>query len=110
MKTALLASIFSAVLTSVAWGQAPQPVPGLPPGTQAERGEAEILKVYSIDDQGAKFRAYAIKYKGSEVIVSDDLARTSYKVGDKLDYMAIRVNNAIQFKLFAFGIAPPKKK
>jgi len=109
MKAALLASIVSAALTSVAWSQAPQPIPGLPPGTQAERAEAQILKVYSVDDQGAKFRAYVIKHKGSDVIVSDDLAKTDYKVGDKIDYVAMRINNSFQFKVFAFGVMPKKK-
>jgi len=69
------------------------PVPALPPGASAatDTGEAEVLKVYATEEQGAKFRAYVIKYKGSEVIVSDDLAKSDAKVGDKLGFLAIRV-------------------
>lgn len=109
MKAALLASIVSTVLASAVSAQAPPAIPGLPPGTAAEQGEAQIIKVYSLDDQGAKFRAYGIKYKGADVIVSDDLAKTDMKVGDKINYIAVRVNNAIQFKIFGFGVVPKKK-
>lgn len=109
MKTTLMASLVLVVIAALAWAQAPAPVPGLPPGTQVERGEAEILKVYAVDDQGTKFRAYGIKYKGKDVIVSDDLAKTDYKVGEKIDYMAMRINNVFQFKVFAFGVLPKKK-
>ena len=58
---------------------------------KAEVAEAEILKVYTMEDQGATFRAYAVKYKGNEVIVSDDLATTNKKVGDKITILATRV-------------------
>ena len=104
MKFAFLAFVVLIALVSASLGQAPK---ALPPGT--ERGEAEILKVYSVDDQGAKFRAYEIKYKGHDVIVSDDLARTDYKVGEKLDFLAMRINNTLQLKVFGFGVVPKKK-
>jgi hypothetical protein len=108
MRAGLLASIVSAAVVSVSWAQAPAN-PALPPGTAAEQGEAEILKVYSFEDQGAKFRAYGIKHKGNDVIVSDELARTDKKVGEKIDYVAMRINNVIMFKVWGFGVVPKKK-
>jgi hypothetical protein len=67
--------------------------PALPAGTKmgTEMGEGEVMKVYSLDDEGAKFRAYAVKYKGGEVIVSDPLAGSDNKVGDKVKFMVAKV-------------------
>jgi len=36
-----------------------------------------------LEDQGATFRAYVVKYKGNEVIVGDELSQTNKKVGEK---------------------------
>jgi hypothetical protein len=44
-----------------------------------------------MEDQGATFRAYAVKYKGSEVVISDTLARSNKQVGDKIKFMVTRV-------------------
>lgn len=67
--------------------------PALPPGVTGagEKAEGEILKVYSMEDQGATFRAYVVKYKGTEVIVGDNLATTSKKVGEKITFVVSRV-------------------
>ena len=90
---ASLSAILIAILVANAVLAQQAPVPALPPGASAstETGEAEVLKVYAMEEQGAKFRAYVIKYKGNEVIVSDDLAKTNMKVGDKLSFVAIRI-------------------
>jgi hypothetical protein len=69
--------------------------------------QGEILKVYAVDEKGAKFRAYVVKYKGMEVIATDDVLTTDKKVGDKVSFLAIRVElplgdkkvSTLQFKI-----------
>jgi hypothetical protein len=118
MKTALMAPLLAALMTQALWAQQATP-PAPPPGmkTKTEMGEAEILKVYAAEDQGARFRAYVIKYNGNEVIVGDDMAGTDKKVGDKIKFVVVRVEappiggmkiNTMQFKIMDFAV--PKKK
>ena len=83
----------------------------MPPGMQAkaERAEGEILKIYSLEDQGATFRAYVVKYMGSEVVVSDTMAIGSRKVGDKISFTATRVEGTFgekKVKTMSFQILP----
>src|SRR4029078_1637700 len=85
MKTILLSTAIMAIMASTSWAQQRTP-PAIPPGMKVEQAEVEILKVYSMEDQGAKFRAYVVKYKGNEVIVSDDMAMTSKQVGEKIKF------------------------
>jgi len=67
----------------------------------------EILKVYALDKKGAKFREYAVKYKWAEVIATDDVLRTDKNVGDKVSFLAIRLDlpvgdkklSMLQFKI-----------
>src|SRR5437764_264274 len=114
MKTILLATVLTAVMASGLKAQQRTP-PAPPPGmkTKSETGEAEVLKVYSSADQGAAFRAYVVKYKGNEVVISDDLAVTNRNVGDKIKFMVMRVDaplgekkvSALQFKILDFGLS-----
>lgn len=50
--------------------------------------ESEIVKVYQADHNGAKFRAYIVKWKDQEVVVSDPLSSTDKNVGDKITFIA----------------------
>jgi len=112
MKTILLATAITAIMATTSWGQQRTP-PAMPPGMKVEQAEAEILKVYSMEDQGAKFRAYVVKYKGNEVIVSDNMAITSKQVGDKIKFTVIRHEatagtlkiNTIKFEVAGFGLS-----
>ena len=53
-----------------------------------EMVDGDVLKVYSMEDQGARFCAYVVKYKDKEVIVSDVLhAAPEKKEGDKVTFM-----------------------
>jgi hypothetical protein len=56
-----------------------------------ETAQSKILKVYSVEDEGAQFRAYVVNWKGNEVIVSDALGTTNMKVGDEVTFMAMRI-------------------
>jgi hypothetical protein len=55
--------------------------------------EAQILKVFSADDSGARFRAYLVKWKDFEVIVSDVLGTSDKKEGDLISFIAQRIEN-----------------
>jgi len=92
MRKILAATVLVGVLVGALMAQQFTP-PALPPGVQAkgESLEGDVVKVYSLDDQGAKFRAYVVKYKGSEVVVDDKLSLTNHKVGDKIKFMVTRV-------------------
>ena len=54
--------------------------------------EGVVLKVYSAQDQGAKFRSYVVNFKGNEVVVSEfNTASSEKKVGDKITFIANRI-------------------
>ena len=84
----------------------------LPAGMKisAETIEAKILKIYAAEDNGAKFRAYVVNWKGTEVIVSDPLGTTNKNEGDSITFMAQRMemprdNNikTLHFMIMDFG-------
>ena len=54
-----------------------------------ETFKAEVLKVFSATDSNAVFRAYLVKWKGQEVIVSDPLVASDHRVGDTVSVIAI---------------------
>jgi len=118
MRTIFLAPLITAIMTQALCAQQFTP-PALPPGVKAagDKAEAEILKVYSMEDQGATFRAYAVKYKGNEVIVSDPLAMTNKKVGDTVTILATRVEvpfgdrkiHSLSFQIMNTPPMPKKK-
>src|SRR5262245_79641 len=99
MKSTLLATLLATVLSQSLWAEQAPPRPTPPAGKgKSEVSEAEILKVYAADDQGARFRAYVITYNGKEVVLSDDLAVTDKKVGDKVKFMVHRHESAVGAK------------
>ena len=58
------------------------------PKTSYTVTKAVITKVYSVSDpSGHNCVAYVVDRGGAEVIVSDALARTTYKVGDTIEYL-----------------------
>jgi hypothetical protein len=117
MKAIFFVPLITAIMTQALWAQQFTP-PAAPPGAKGKGDvvEAEILKVYSMEDQGATFRAYVVKYKGNEVTVSDTLAATTKKVGDKITIIAVRVEvplgdrkiHSLSFQIM--NTALPKKK
>jgi len=91
MKTtnvAILAiTVGLAVTLFAAEKQATAP-PASSPGTH-ETFKAEVLKVFSATESDAVFRAYLVKWKGQEVIVSDPLVSSDYQAGDTLSVLAM---------------------
>ena len=67
--------------------------PRVPAGVDSsfDMVEAPVLKVFSAADDGHRFVAYQVKWKGSDVIVSDPLAQSTFKVGDRIRFMAHRI-------------------
>lgn len=61
------------------------------PKSSVTTAKATVLKVYSATDGGHKFIAYVVDRGGVEVIVTDTLAKTSYKVGDTIEYVEQKI-------------------
>ena len=75
-----------------------------------ERVEVEVLRVYAAQDAGGVFRAYAVRWQNQEVIVSDTLAKTNYKVGDRITILAMNhpfPQGRESHRLLSFSIVPP---
>jgi len=94
MKTLIAAILASLVLTFHAQADntnMPSPM-GMPPGMAGCFGteQAPVVKVFAVDDNGARFRAYQVRWKDQDVIVSDMFGTTNFKEGDKISFM---VNN-----------------
>lgn len=49
-----------------------------------------VLKVFAAKEGEHRFLAYLVKWNGSEVIVSDVLARSAYKVGDSIPIVVMK--------------------
>jgi hypothetical protein len=75
--------LFLALMAIETQGQAP--VGKQPP----ERIETDVLRVFAAKDGNAVFRAYLIKWKGQKVIISDPLAKTDFKVRDKVTVLVM---------------------
>lgn len=83
------------------------------PAGKHERVTAEVLKVFSATDSGSNFRAYVINWKGQEVIVSDVLVATDYKVGDKVSVLAMNIpfpKDSAKPGLLSFVIIPESRR
>lgn len=52
---------------------------------------APVVKVFSAEEDGHRFVAYLVEWKGKEVIVSDPLARSHFQKGDRIRFMAQKV-------------------
>src|SRR5688572_5168513 len=75
-----------------------------------ERHELKVLKVFAANDGAAIFRAYVVKWKDQEVVVSDSLAKSNYKEGDTITVLAMNhpfPQGKEPHRLLAFTIVPP---
>ncbi len=65
----------------------------MPPGMKSghDTVQAAVLKVFAVNDDGARFRAYLVEWKGSEVIVSDPLGTSDKKEGEQITFIAQRI-------------------
>jgi hypothetical protein len=76
--------------------------------------QSPVLKVYSAKEGKHRFVAYLVKWKDSEVIVSDPLAKSDYKVGDTISFLAQKItveqkdSGTVDSLAFTLGRPPAK--
>ena len=61
------------------------------PESSAETLRAEIVRVYSADMDGHRFRGYVVEWEGNEVIVTDTLGDTDFDQGDTVRFIAQKI-------------------
>jgi len=97
-------------------GMMPQGMPiGMSGDYETVRGK--VVKVYSAEDNGAHFRAYAVNWKEYEVILTDPLGTTDKQVGDEVTFLAQRIEfpdgnetiRMLQFMIMEFPEIPAPK-
>ena len=66
--------------------------------------EGIVTKVYSGSDSGFKFISYAVNHKDNEIIVSDTLAESNFKVGDEIKFIAARIGLSKSDKTVSYEI------
>ena len=90
---------------------APATIPNMPARQAPEMAEAKILKVFSADVGGYKYRAYLVSWKDAEVVVDDPMGMSEKKEGDILKFMAQKIDmprgKTIRFMVMDFPM--PKK-
>ena len=73
-----------------------------------------VLKVYEAKDGKHRFLAYVVKWKDSEIVVSDTLVRTRYKVGDMLPVLVVKTaverKGSEPVRNISFEVARPNEK
>lgn len=92
-KVLLAASLFSAFTYATSADDRPMQSTG---SSGLKSGhvtvQAVVLKSFAADDEGARFRAYLVNWKGAPVIVSDVLGTTDKKEGDTISFMVQRLH------------------
>ncbi len=101
------------VTLSLPLAGAGDPVPATPPVDTSkgwhEAINTKVVQVFSAKDGDAIFRAYVVEYKGQQVIASDPLAKTNYKVGDTVRVLVMShpyPQNREPYGLLAFSVTP----
>jgi hypothetical protein len=57
-----------------------------------EMKKVTVLKVFSAEEEGAKYRAYLVKWNNQEVVVQDILGGPAHKAGDTVKVMAQKLD------------------
>jgi hypothetical protein len=52
-----------------------------------ETVEAKVDRVYFAEENGAKFRAYQVKWKKQDIVIPDMFAMTEFKEGDTITFI-----------------------
>ena len=92
MKSIAVITLLISMFCVMSLGQTdpPQLLPGVK--GSFETMDARVLKVYAAKDGEHRFVAYLVKWKDSEVVVSDPLARSDHKVGDTIKFLAQKIH------------------
>ena len=90
MKQVTLSCIAILIVTTMLLAQDTKQIKGMPEGTSGSYSTqtARIEKVFAATQNGARFRAYQVKWMNQDVIVSDTLVTTDLKKGDTISFMA----------------------
>ncbi len=74
-----------------------------------QRLELKVLKVFAAKDGEAIYRAYLVRWKDQEVVVSDSLGKSRYKEGDIIPVLAMNhpfPQGAESHRVLAFTVGP----
>lgn len=90
MKIRLITSLLTLLYT---FSFATEPTFNFPEGMKGgfEMETGEILKVYSAELEGARFRAYVVEWNGEEIIVSDPTGSSDKAEGEIISFMANKI-------------------
>jgi hypothetical protein len=74
-----------------------------------ESFEGTVLKVYTAKDGNAGFKAYAVMWKGQEIIVADQFAESDFKEGDVIKFLMFKVpaHGRRKTDFLNFQVMPP---
>lgn len=104
LPSILLALAVSCLIALSAGNQLPSP-------SNYVVAQAPVLKVYTANEDHHRFVAYVVKWRNAEVVVSDPLAKSDYKVGDKISFLAQKItlggsgSSAVQALVFSLSRA-----
>lgn len=71
----------------------------------SSRRTADVLEAIEfVDENGFRFVAYRVQTEtGSSIIISDTLAKTNFKKGDKIPYMEFKMESG-ESKLLSYSV------
>lgn len=69
-----------------------------------------VDEVLSANDNGYRSNAYVVAWNNSRVAVEDTLARTSYRVGDRIKILVMRHELDAKTRTLHFAVAPEKAR
>ena len=89
----IMAAVFVMSFFQMASAEEKAATPTMPAGVKSDHEivQSEVLKVFAVDDGGARFRAYLVQWKDYKVIVSDPLGTSDKKEGDKISFLAQKI-------------------
>jgi hypothetical protein len=108
MKTTTLLLLFATCLALIAACQSSAPAPA---AGWHKSVQLTVMKVFSARDGDALFRAYAVRWKDQEVVVSDPLVQSDYHVGDTITVLVMSQAYPMgreKYGLLAFQVIPAK--
>lgn len=76
----------TAIVCASGWTAPNSPMPN----ADSERARLPILKVFSAKDGEALYRSYLVKWKDQEAVVTDTMAKTTFKAGDTATVLVMK--------------------
>lgn len=60
--------------------------------SRSEEVQGKVLRVFAVDENGYRFRAYMVKWKDYDVIVQDYAATSDYKEGQTIRFAVVHID------------------